>query len=71
MYGDGTRLFTDSQPWSVVDDVARLVAECKPGSVIDLYVEDDFTFVRITKTQDGGVRTEWRDAVNPFELRCC
>lgn len=71
MYGDGTRLFTDSQPWSFADDVARLIAECEPGSVIDLYVEDDFTFVRIAKTQDGGVLTEWRDAVNPFEARCC
>lgn len=69
VYGGGTRLFADSQPWSFTDDVVGLVAECEPGSTIDLYVEDNFTFVRITKTQDGGVRTEWRDTMNPFEAR--
>lgn len=70
VYRDGTPLFTDSQPWSFADEVAGLVDDCEPGSVIDLYVEDSFTFVRITKAQDGGVRTEWRGAVNPFEVQC-
>lgn len=71
VYDDGTQLFTGSQPWSFADDAAKLVAECVPGSTIDLFVEDDFTFVRIAKTQDGEVHTEWSAAVNPFEARRC
>lgn len=70
MYGDGTQLFTGSQPWSFADDAAELVAECVPGSTIDLFVEDDFIFVRIVKTQDGEVHTEWSATVNPFEAQC-
>lgn len=71
VYRDGTRLFTGSQSWSFADDAAGLAAECEPGSTLDLFVEDDFTFVRIAKTQDGQVRTEWRAAVNPFEAQLC
>ena len=69
MYGDGCRLFTDDQPWSFAEDKASLVAECEPGSVVDLYASDDFAFVRIRKTEEGDVDTEWRCAVNPFEVR--
>ena len=66
---DGSRLFTEAQPWSFEQDAAELVAECEPGSVIDLYASDDFAFVRILKTEEGGVATEWRWAVNPFEVK--
>lgn len=66
---DGSRLFTEAQPWSFEQDAAELVAECEPGSVIDLYASDDFAFVRILKTEEGGVATEWRWAVNPFEVQ--
>ena len=69
VYGDGCRLFTDDQPWSFAEDKASLVAECEPGSVVDLYASDDFAFVRIRKTEEGDVDTEWRCAVNPFEVR--
>lgn len=67
VYSDGSRLFTENQPWSFEQDAANLVAECDPGSVIDLYSADDFAFVRIRKTEAGEVDIEWRLAVNPFE----
>ena len=66
---DGSRLFTEAQPWSFEQDATELVAECEPGSVIDLYASDDFAFGRILKTEEGGVATEWRWAVNPFEVQ--
>lgn len=66
---DGSRLFTEAQPWSFEQDAASFVAECEPGSVIDLYASDDFAFVRIRKTEEGDVATEWRWAVNPFEVK--
>lgn len=66
---DGSRLFTEAQPWSFEQDAAELVAECEPSSVIDLYASDDFAFVRIRKTEEGDVTTEWRWAMNPFEAQ--
>ena len=69
VYADGSRLFTEAQPWSFEQDAAELVAECEPGSVIDLYASDDFAFVRIRKTEEGDVDAEWRWAVNPFEVQ--
>lgn len=69
VYADGSRLFTDDQPWSFAQDAAGLVAECEPGSVVDLYCDDDFAFVRIHKTEEGDVSTEWRWVANPFEVQ--
>lgn len=69
VYADGSRPLTDNQPWSFEQDAAELVAECEPGSVIDLYASDDFAFVRIRKTEEGDVTTEWRWAMNPFEAQ--
>lgn len=69
VYADGSRLFTDNQPWSFEQDAANIVAECELGSVIDLYSADDFAFVRIRKTNAGEVDVEWRLAVNPFEAQ--
>lgn len=69
VYGSGSRLFTEDQPWSFESDAADLVAECEPGSVVDLFVEDDFSFMRIAKAADGSVRTFLRDVANPFADR--
>lgn len=66
VYADGSRLFTEAQPWTFEQDAASFVAKCEPGSVIDLYADDDFAFVRIRKTEEGDVATEWRWVANPF-----
>lgn len=69
VYGDGSRLFAEDQPWSFGSDVAALVAECEPGSAVNLFAEDGLSFVRIARARDGEVRISVREAAHPFEAQ--